>query len=265
MKRTITEGSESEAQTGVQRTQRWRKRKKAQTVTVSLPTTAGELREPREKQRYHDSVIICDENGRIMIWFQKSKVGKKKLNELYNSTKWLEGKVDIPIECTNRSDQEKSLHIGCWRKCKKVPELTQATRDNPEVKTWIERNTPLFKSFGNMFERSFKSLYNSYMGVGDLPIRLGAWSTCAINFNFGPLKKHFDKNDYRKGLCWDTTFGKYTGGELHFTQLNITIGIQPGDIIAFRSWELEHEVLPYVGERYSLVMFQHHDMFFKAE
>lgn len=69
--------------------------------------------------------------------------------------------------------------------------------------------------------------------------------------------------------CWVTTCGKYSGGGLHFAHLNITIMIEPEDIVAFRSAELEHKVLPYYeedgspgGERYSVVIFQGDMMFF---
>jgi len=81
-----------------------------------------------------------------------------------------------------------------------------------------------------------------------------------LNINCAQAQ-HKDELDYRAGFCWVTTFGTYTGGSLYFSELNIEFNIQPGDLIAFKSYLLRHGVQPYNGQRHSLVLFGHHEVF----
>lgn len=239
-----------------------RKRKAEQTVNVINPKTPGQLRNRPKHKKYTESVIIKDENDRVLIWFQNGKIGKRKLDDLYNSTTWLETEIPIKPEETVRG-YEKTVHVGSWRKYSKKPFITSVTKNYEQARDWIEINTPLFNSLGYMFKKSFKTLHSTYMSC-EAPMRLGAWSTCAINFNYAS-KGHYDDDDYQNGLCWVVVFGDFEGGELYFRDLNITIAIRPGDVIAFRSFELFHEVREYTGQRYSIVMFQSQEMFFKSK
>lgn len=75
------------------------------------------------------------------------------------------------------------------------------------------------------------------------------------------MKPHKDKKDFRHGLCWIVPFGQFKGGELFFRELGITVHMRPGVVLAFKSYELMHEVNAYKGWRYSLVLYQHQNMF----
>lgn len=232
---------------------------------INLFRTKGELRNPTPSyKRFNSSTIIRDQQDRPIIWFQKKKVGTDLVGKLYESTLDLEKVTKFHYKDTNRHSQEKTLHVGCWRKMANVPYVTSDSR-NPDAQKWMQENDPLFQLLGDMFKTHFPYLYRTYLEV-KLPCpRLGAWATCAINFNYGAISKHIDSDDYRSGLCWVTTCGNYENGELFFPQLNMEFAIQPGDVIAFKSFELEHEVKQYTGSRYSIVLFQHHDLFFPGK
>jgi hypothetical protein len=55
---------------------------------------------------------------------------------------------------------------------------------------------------------------------------------------------HVDKTDLSGTVNCLTTIGNYTGGELYFPDLDITLSIQPGDIIFMEGSRLKHEVRP---------------------
>lgn len=71
---------------------------------------------------------------------------------------------------------------------------------------------------------------------------------------------HKDTSDYKRGWVGMTWSGSYTGGELVVPILGIKISCQPGDVVFFRSTELEHYVLPFVGDRSAFVFFSHQDV-----
>jgi len=248
-----------------ERQKRYREAKKAQKKDpITVPITKGQLRNVLENQRITDSAIIPDENGNTIIWFKKKKLDMKHVSTLYETTTALEKELPPEKKYSKRGRPEKTHHFGCWRKYQNEIAFTESYRDNEVAQSWVEKNMPLFDTMAFHFKQSFPELHKTYTDI-EVPIRLGAWSTVAINFNYGRIGKHKDEHDYRNGLCWITTCGNYEGGELHFPGLNITIEIQPGDIIAFKSYLLEHEVLKYTGERYSIVLFQSHDMFFPSQ
>jgi len=78
------------------------------------------------------------------------------------------------------------------------------------------------------------------------------------------MKIHKDDDDYRHGFCFVVPFGKWKegGGDLYFPDLGITVVMKPGMVVAFKSAELLHGVTPYVGERYSIVLFSGQTLFF---
>jgi hypothetical protein len=52
-----------------------------------------------------------------------------------------------------------------------------------------------------------------------------------------------DEGDYQNGICLVAVGGVFTGGEISFPELKMKFDVQPGDVIAFRSYLLLHEVL----------------------
>jgi hypothetical protein len=125
----------------------------------------------------------------------------------------------------------------------------------------LAHNSQLFKACSYLFRCASQETYEAYDEI-DGPLKVGVWTTCAINFNWGAMKAHKDKDDYRHGFCFIIPFGRFQGGDLHFPELNITIKMKPGMVVAFKSAELLHKVLPYTGDRYSLVLFTPQTCFF---
>lgn len=71
---------------------------------------------------------------------------------------------------------------------------------------------------------------------------------------------HKDKSDFKDGWVVMACFGNFTGGQLIIPHLELRIPFQPGDVVVFRSTLLEHYILPYEGERSSIVFFSHQDV-----
>lgn len=69
---------------------------------------------------------------------------------------------------------------------------------------------------------------------------------------------HKDTSDYKDGWVGMCCWGDFTGGHLVIPILGIQLQFKPGDIVFFRSTLLEHYVLPFEGERNSLVFFSQH-------
>ena len=71
---------------------------------------------------------------------------------------------------------------------------------------------------------------------------------------------HKDSSDYKKGWVAMCCFGDFTGGELVILPLKMMFKFEPGDVIFFRSTLIEHYVLPFTGDRTSLVFFTDHNV-----
>jgi hypothetical protein len=136
----------------------------------------------------------------------------------------LEDKLDLKKEDTVRGT-EVTTHLGSWRKYMTEIQVTKDTDENGKI--WLNRNKKLFGVCGYLLKCTSKELYNHYDKV-EAPLKVDVWTTCAINFNFGSMKSHLDKDDYRAGFCWVIPFGNFTGGELYFKDINVTIQMQPG-------------------------------------
>jgi hypothetical protein len=220
-------------------------------IIVRVPTTKGLTRNNYEAVVIeNESAEIKDIEGRVIIrvW---NEGAKNYAQELWQSTKALENKVRIRPKKTKRSDVERTMHVGSWRKSSPTIQLTKDTED--PARHWMQRNAKFWSAASNLFYNLNRNIYETYDEV-EAPLKLGVWTTCTINFDFGPIKAHFDNNDYQAGYCFVVPFGNFTGGDLVFTGINITIKMQPGMVVAFKSYELEHAVTAYEGERYSIVL-----------
>jgi hypothetical protein len=63
---------------------------------------------------------------------------------------------------------------------------------------------------------------------------------------------HADVGD--KLLCVVIPFGRFTGGELVLHELGLVFRMQPGDVLIFPSWKINHYNLHFQGIRVSIVM-----------
>jgi hypothetical protein len=103
-------------------------------------------------------------------------------------------------------------------------------------------NKKLFVACSHLFCCASPETYQAYKNV-DRPLKVGVWTTCAINFNWGAMEPHKDKDDYRHGFCYVLPFER---DDLYFPKLNITIKMRSGIVVAFKLAELLHEVLSFL-------------------
>jgi hypothetical protein len=98
----------------------------------------------------------------------------------------------------------------------------------------------------------------------NIPVKMfGAWAVVAINCNLDPVNgiaAHRNSHDYKDGMCWTVPFGTFTEGNLYFPELRVTVEYGTGDVAAFQSLQ-EHQVQYFKGNRFSLVLFSHNNVF----
>lgn len=135
-------------------------------------------------------------------------------------------------------DELRSCIIGyvlAWGGCKEDPALNNIRRK--ELSVISKKNvkfTQLLMDFG--FEKS-----------GDY------WDSICVNKSY-PMAKHIDKNNV--GTSFIIGLGNYTGGDLRVYEKDGSyndIDIRKGFL--FNGAKQYHEVLPFEGERFSLVYY----------
>ena len=129
---------------------------------------------------------------------------------------------------------------------------------------------PLTQAVSLLFSAVDKKVHAKYVGTYQQALRTGALRimTATNRACFQGLvvvrnlaaQPHKDGSDYKKGWVAMCCFGDFTGGELVIPVLGMKFRFQPGDVIFFRSTLLEHYVLPFIGDRTSLVFFTHHNL-----
>jgi hypothetical protein len=73
---------------------------------------------------------------------------------------------------------------------------------------------------------------------------------------------HRDLNDVKHGLAIMCVYGKFIGGEFCLPDLGIKVRYQPGDLIVFRSYMLNHFIASWSGDfRYTTVYFNSASVF----
>jgi len=232
-----------------------RRKRDCREIKVQVPTSPGLARVENPHVVIDDEdAVVVNHRGDVLIRVWKKKITDDHLRVLARSTERL-------LEANAPKD---TFHLGSWRESSKTVEKTADSR-LPGVERWLEKNRRLFRSVSWTFEKTWPDLHQHYTSV-PAPLKVGAWSTVTLNADVGQKDPHFDWKDYRDGYCWVVPFGDFRrGGELHFPGLNVTIKMRPGMLVAFRSYDLEHEVKRYKGKRNSLVFHQHQTMFFDME
>jgi len=238
-------------------------------VQLPMPTSETLIKEIMRQRRWEtftNSLDVHDENERIVISFVKNCIPKNIVDNWVVSTKRMAEELgDKYLYHTDRkrySDDRpiRSGHFFCWRKYKEFTHLTSLMKFKC-VQEWARKNQPLWEKVEEVFKSNFPMLYKLYNSVARVPERVGGFAAVAVNYNIGPMKRHRDTADYQNGICLVVVGGEFTGGELSFPELKMKFAVQPGDVIAFRSYLLVHEVLNYNGERYSAVFFQDQNVF----
>ncbi|KAL6074266.1 hypothetical protein QOT17_004295 [Balamuthia mandrillaris] len=129
------------------------------------------------------------------------------------------------------------------------------------AQNWLQENRPVFRVVHELLKEHFPELCSILEGnsafIADNPI--SPFATVVVNVDFA-VEPHRNKNDYKEGLAVVIPLGDFTGGQLFFPEINVTVNTQPGDVVAFRSARLTHSVLPYVGTRHSVILFTQDNM-----
>ena len=230
-------------------------RKSRGTGAVQLPMPKQEVFNKeviqwREWKTITESLDVHDENDRVIISFMKGCIAKNIIEDWVASTKEMAEKLgkkhlyhtDTKRYKNNSNDQMLSGHFFSWRKYQAFPHLTSLMKFS-SVQDWATKNKPFWDRIEEIFKLNFPTLYTLYNSVANIPMRAGGFATVAVNFDVGPLKAHRDEGDYQNGICLVAVGGDFTGGEISFPELKMKFDVQPGDVIAFRSYLLLHEVL----------------------
>jgi hypothetical protein len=197
-----------------------------------------------------------------LIYFKKRAIPFNLIDKLTTSTEKFRDLTSPKVRSESRSSKCLVFHMGNWnltRKGDAAITLTEDTRNHfVHCKWWLEENKELIDLLCRIFKTRFPQMYSFYCSLVDkYEVKIGAWATVAINFDFGSIKTHTDKNDMMDGYCWVVPFGSYEHGRLVFPKMNISVNARPGDITTFLSYQLEHRVEEYSGTRYSLAFFTH--------
>lgn len=158
------------------------------------------------------------------------------------------------------------LHLGCWRKSSPSIFITSDTQ-HPTSERFISETSKIVEIVDNTFKNDFPDLHQFYNSLS-LPHRyFKSFATCAVNMSLSTsgVALHHDKDDFKNGLCWVVPFGSFSGGNSTFKDLQLEIETKAGDILCFKSFQLEHGCTAFTGYRGSLVFFTGNTTFFPSE
>jgi hypothetical protein len=202
-----------------------------------------------------------DQDGRTAIALYKRKIKTRQLSNLESAIESLEANV-TPVKGAKHS-----FHLGPWRRSKKKIHKSEDLKRVEEhyAKT---RRTPLWenkamkhvvKKVHTWLWHADNQVYNDYASV-EAERYFGEAYLMAV-LNKGGSGPHYDKMDEPEGLCCVVPYGKYSGGDLVFPELELRFVVRPGDILFFRSRELMHENFAVKGHRRSIVFTICHNCF----
>jgi len=240
-----------------------KKEARLRTITAVVPHTEGQEQNiPKKPIQLKNSTRIIEPCGDTVIQLFKKAIPEFLLEQLLESLGVLVENYP-PHEKSSSRGEERTYHLGCWRKSMQAPDFTKQTKQHPATRVFLQKNGELFGLVSDIFKQYYPRLYEIYSKVS-MPERLvGVFGTVAVNVDYA-TEPHYDSDDFSNGLCWVMPFGNYTGGELKFLDLNIEAELQPGDLICFQSRHLFHGNNTYEGVRHSLVFFTNHEMFFEC-
>lgn len=173
---------------------------------------------------------------------------------------------ELQLHPTYKSDTKRGilrvLHLGCWRKSSLDIFITADIKHN--TATRFKAIEKIVEKVDVLFSSDFPQLFQFYNSL-QLPHRyFKSFATCAVNMllNSNGISLHKDEDDFKNGLCWVVPFGSYSGGNCIFKDLQLEIEIRPGDVLCFKSFQLEHGCTAFSGYRGSLVFFTGNPTFF---
>jgi len=160
-----------------------------------------------------------------------------------------------------------SFHLGGWRRSKKkihksadMKRVEEHYAKTSKPPLWENKAMKhVVKKVHTWLWHADNQVYNDYAAV-EAERYFGEAYLMAV-LNKGGSGPHYDKMDEPEGLCCVVPYGKYTGGDLVFPELELRFVVRPGDIIFFRSRELLHENFAVRGHRRSIVFTICHNCF----
>jgi hypothetical protein len=207
-------------------------------------------------------VIVRSWTGDVLVKCIRSVIPKRIYNNLQSSTEILRNNLKGHIDL-ERNIRE-VYHFGCTRDCSKEIRITKHS-NKIAGKIWENENKPLWKLLNIIFKMEQPEMYDAFNNV-ELPKRtFGAWAGCALNADIPEegVSTHNDPQDCRSGYCWVIPFGDFqSGGELVFPELKVTIPLFAGDLVYFKSYELQHGIRKFKGKRKSVIMYMHNNILF---
>ncbi len=158
--------------------------------------------------------------------------------------------------CSPKTKEKDALHVGFWRRYNLCIFMSQDSTLGQGLK-FIDQ--PGVREFLAIIDYWFKfidpELYEQYCRITpDAPRVLGESFLMAV-LNRGGSDPHIDSEDRVNGCCCVVPVGSgWSGGALAFRDLHLLVNCQPGDVLFFRSAQLYHENLDYIGDRRSIVL-----------
>jgi len=201
-----------------------RKRIRIQTLSIPHTKTDRERFKPPDKEMYVNFPFICRglQHG-VLIHHFKDLIPTELVTTLESSTESLNNLFPPPSNQTSRGNQN-CYYFGHWRDSSSS--IHKCPHSNSlSFQTWFEKNKNLFEFLSDHLKKNYPFLFEEYEKLDKQYRMFGIWSLAVLNID-SPSTFHIDAKDWQNGFCAVITFGKYSGGELHFPAINTTVNIQ---------------------------------------
>lgn len=204
------------------------------------------------------NTLVEDMSGSPIILFIKNVISKKDLENWENIA---EMKAPILAKAASgKRGKHEVVDLGQWNVQGKYSWKQTDASTTDEGRELISALEPLTSAVSSIIRQHLPHVAELYEKLDQKFRMFDLFSYVNLNWT-SPPSSHTDDRDFYGGFCAVTTFGQFTGGALNFPHLKLNFNILPGDVILFRSWLLEHGVLPWNGNRKSIVWTTNNDFY----
>jgi len=159
----------------------------------------------------------------------------------------------------DRRGNRKGTALGFWM-ARGHSRVTDQVYASPAFKNSKQEILEEFGWLGGLVSKAllqnFPHIAQTYASISSAFRPFGLFSLM-MPFKGGSSHLHLDRNDAHGGVCAVVALGKFEGGELEIVSPNSSLHLQicmnAGDLLFFRSHELEHRNLRINGDRRVLV------------
>jgi hypothetical protein len=204
---------------------------------------------------------VADLRGGVLAKYLPNVVPSQLLDQLMSSTAQLHKSLSPKKDRTCRGKQQ-CYYLGFWRESVKEIRQTPLSKTEP-AQQWVNANQQLFQFVSMQLKARFPQLFQVYQRIPSEYRPFGIWSFAVINWQSTSIL-HVDAKDWRNGFCCVLPFAdsSWTGAELVFPALNLTVNLQNKDLVFFQSHLLQHGNKELQnGTRNSLVLVSHNNLF----